>query len=448
MKTREKSKKILKLAIPATVENILQTLVGFVDTLMISRLGLIGVTAVGISNNIFSVYLAVIIAIGIGSSSLISRYLGANEVAKAKQIAIQSTALSIIVGIIFGIFTIVFDEQILNIMGAEREVVYKALPYFNLVGGATIFMSTLTVFGSILRATGDTKTPMIVNAAVNIFNIVLDYILIFGLGPIPAMGIIGTAIGTVVARIIGSILMFSRIQQTVLSFSFEDIFKKSNYKELIELSIPAVLERLVMRVGQVVYFGLIVSIGVKTYAAYTIAGNIESFTYMPGYGLAAAASILVGNSFGAKKRKDAYEYGLLSMRIGIFIMSIGGVILFFGSTWFATWFTNDSEAIGKIIIALKIDAFAQIPLAISLICAGALQGLGDTKSPLYSTAIGIWGIRVLGVYILGIKLGMDIAGIWLSILIDLIIRSIFLTVRFRNKTLNTKVPIQFKTKNL
>ncbi|HOH69569.1 MAG TPA: MATE family efflux transporter [Sedimentibacter sp.] len=434
----EKSQKILDIAIPATIENILQTLVGFIDTLMISKLGLISVTAVGISNNIFAVYLAVIIAVGVGASSLISRYLGAENVSKAKQTAIQSTFLSIIIGIIFGIVTITFSEQILNIMGAEREVVYKALPYFNIVGGATVFVSMLTVFGSILRATGDAKTPMIVNTAVNIINIVLDYILIFGLGPLPAMGVAGTAIGTVVARIIGSMLMLSKIRHTVLSFKFRDMFPRSNYKALIDLSIPAILERLIMRLGQVVYFGLIVSIGVKTYAAHTIAGNIESFTYMPGYGLTAAASILVGNSFGAGKNKEAYEYGILSMKIGVLIMSIGALILFFGSPWFATWFTDDSEAIGKIIIALRIDAFAQIPVAISLICAGALQGSGDTKSPLYSTAIGMWGIRVLGVYILGIKFGMDIAGVWLSILIDLILRSVFLTVKFRNRTLNAR----------
>jgi len=438
MMLNEKSQKILDIAIPATIENILQTLVGFIDTLMISKLGLISVTAVGISNNIFAVYLAVIIAVGVGASSLISRYLGAENVSKAKQTAIQSTFLSIIIGIIFGIVTITFSEQILNIMGAEREVVYKALPYFNIVGGATVFVSMLTVFGSILRATGDAKTPMIVNTAVNIINIVLDYILIFGLGPLPAMGVAGTAIGTVVARIIGSLLMLSKIRHTVLSFKFRDMFPRSNYKALIDLSIPAVLERLIMRLGQVVYFGLIVSIGVKTYAAHTIAGNIESFTYMPGYGLTAAASILVGNSFGAGKNKEAYEYGILSMKIGVLIMSIGALILFFGSPWFATWFTDDSEAIGKIIIALRIDAFAQIPVAISLICAGALQGSGDTKSPLYSTAIGMWGIRVLGVYILGIKFGMDIAGVWLSILIDLILRSVFLTVKFRNRTLNAR----------
>ncbi len=437
LELNNKVKQIMKLAIPATIENILQAFVGFIDTLMIARIGLIAVTAIGISNNILAVYLAFFIALGVGTSSLISRYEGANNVTNARKVAIQSTVIAIITGLIFGLSTIILGKQMLSVMGAKDEVIKAAIPFFYIVGGTSVFISLLTVFGSILRATGDTKTPMLINTIVNILNIIADYILIFGLGPIPAMGIVGTAIGTVLARLIGSILMFSKIQQTKLSFQLRDIFTRSNYRELINLSIPAALERLIMRLGQVVYFGLIVSMGMKTYASHSIASNIESFTYMPGYGLTTAASILVGNSIGAGNKKEAYEFGVLAAEIGAFIMALGGIALFFGSPWFATWFTNDAEAIGKIIIALRIDAFIQIPLAFSLIFTGALQGLGDTKSPLYSTAIGIWGIRVLGVYILGVKLQMDIAGIWLSILIDITIRAIYLTVKFRSKTLKS-----------
>ena len=296
-------------------------------------------------------------------------------------------------------------------------------------------MALLTVFGSILRATGDTRSPMVVNTAVNVLNIVLDYVLIFGLGPIPALGIVGTAIGTMVARLVGSLLLFLKINQTELAFKLSDLTAHANYREITTLSIPAALERLVMRIGQVVYFGMIVSLGVKTYAAHSIAGNIESFTYMPGFGLTTAAAILVGNSFGAGNKKEAYEYGVLAAKIGAVIMLVGGIILFVGTPWFATWFTDDTEAIRKIVIALRIDTLIQVPLAFSLIFAGALQAMGDTKTPLYSTSIGMWGIRVLGVYILSVKLGMDIAGVWLSILIDITIRALFLTKQFRKKTL-------------
>lgn len=435
MQLSEQSKKILDLAIPATVENILQTLVGFIDTLMIARIGLLAVTAVGISNNIMAIYLAVFIALGVGTSSLISRYLGAASKPDARRIAIQSTGLSLLTGLVFGAATMLLAPQLLGLLGAGGEVVMAALPFFYLVGGGSIFMSLLTTFGSILRATGDTRTPMKVNATVNVLNVIVDYVLIFGLGPIPALGILGTAIGTVVARLAGTALMYRKIRRTELAFTVREVFRRSNYRELVSLSIPAAMERLMMRMGQVIYFGLIVSMGVKTYAAHSIAGNLESFTYMPGFGLTTAASILVGNSFGAGNKKEAWGYGLQAVKIGALVMSLGGILMFFGSPWFATWFTQDPEAARKIVIALRIDTFAQVPLAAGLIFAGALQGLGDTRSPFYSTAVGMWGVRVVGVYVLGIVLGLDIAGVWLAILLDLTFRAVFLTWRFHQKTI-------------
>ena len=428
-----KTKKILNIAVPTAIENLLHALVGFVDTLMISRLGLIAVTAVGISNTVISVYLAVILALGIAASSLISRALGGKDPAKARQTAAQSTLLSMGIGLVLGLVSVLFSDQLLGLMRAEPDVIELARPYFRLVGGSALFIALQTVPGSILRAAGDAKTPMLVNAGVNIINIVIDYLLIFGIGPFPALGILGTAIGTVVSRVIGTILMFRKVRQTELAFGWRDLVRRSNYSELLRLSLPAVLERLVLRGGQVIYFGLIVLMGTKVYAAHSIAGNIETFSYMPAQGLAAAASILVGNSIGAGRNKQAYGYWLKTIRMSLVIMALGGVVLFFGSRTFAGWFTEDAAAIGMVVIALRIDAFNQIPVGINQISAGALQGSGDTRSPLYSTAAGIWVIRLVGTYVLGIRLGMGIAGVWIAILIDNVARALFLAVRFRQR---------------
>lgn len=290
--------------------------------------------------------------------------------------------------------------------------------------------------GSILRGSGDTKTPMAVNTIVNIVNIVVDYILIFGMGPIPALGVLGTAIGTVVARAVGCILMFRKLQNSILSFELRELFLSYDYDELIHLAIPAGLERLMMRLGQVIYFGLIVSMGFKTYAAHTIAGNIEGFTYMSALGFTTVASILVGNSIGNNDKLGAYNFAVQSAKLSSVIMSVGGFIMFFLSPYLARIFTEDLVTISKIVTALRIEALGQIPIAVSLIMAGALQGLGDTKTPFYNTTIGMWGFRVLGVYILGIKLGMDIAGVWLAILLDLTVRAVFLTYKFKEKTID------------
>lgn len=430
--TKEKLTTILLLAIPAMIENILQTVVGFVDTLFVARLGLVEVTAVGIANAVLAVYMAIFMAIGVGASSLIARNIGAGDIGKAKAVAKQSTILAIIIGMIFGLITLFLSESLLQLMGAESLVIAEGAVYLRIVGIPSVFISLMIIFGSIFRSAGDTRRPMNVAWWMNALHIALDYILIFGLGSWMGWGVAGAAWATVIVRIIGTFALYYYIKKSIVSFSlFDSTDAKSLFSTILKLSTPAAIERLIMRLGQVLYFGLIVYIGTETFAAHTIAGNIETFSYMPGYGLAIAATTLVGQHFGAGKLKEAYHYGLLTTGIAVIFMSFIGLIMFFTAPWMATWFTTDVEAIRMVTIALRIDAFAQPALAIGLVLAGALQGAGDTKSPMYSTAIGMWLFRVVGIYILGIYFQMGIAGIWIAIALDILIRAVFLSWRYR-----------------
>ncbi|MEK5641575.1 MULTISPECIES: MATE family efflux transporter [Paenibacillus] len=442
---REKIKIILSLGLPAMIENLLQTIVGFVDTLFVSKLGLNEVTAVGVTNAILAVYLAVFLAMGIGTSSLIAKSVGAGDLDKAKAIARQSSFISAILGIIFGVITFFFAQPLLQIMGAEPYVLASGVVYFRIVAVPSIFISLMTIFGSILRAAGDTKTPMKVGLWINLLHVILDYILIFGLAGLPGMGIAGAAWATVLVRLVGSVVLFMYIRKSKLSFPLK-MSAGHHTLPLLQLSVPAVAERLIMRFGQVLYFGLIVRVGTEVYAAHTIAGNIEIFSYMPGYGLAVAATTLVGQYLGANRREDAYQFGLLTTGIAVIFMSFVGILLFVFSPVAATWFTDETNAIRMVTTALRIDAFAQPFLAIGLVLAGALQGAGDTKSPMYSTAIGMWLIRVVGVYVLSIHFNLGIAGVWLSIAIDLFVRAIYLFIQFRSKL--TKGSMEQKNKHI
>lgn len=428
-----KKEEIFQLALPAAVENILHALVGFVDTWMISKIGLIAVTAVGMANNLMMVYLAVFTALGTGTSSLIARSIGAGKKEKTKEFFIQSTVLAILSGAVFGIATLLLGGKVLEIMGAEGEVLREGKLFLYVVGSASVFISLLTSLAAVIRASGDTKRPMIVNTLVNIFNVGIDYILIFGWGFIPPLGVLGTAIGTVISRALGCFFMFQVLKKKGLSLSLKEIYTNTNYKELIFLSISAALERLVMRLGQVLYYSLIAMIGIKTYAAHVIAGNIESFFYMPAYGLSTAAAILMGNCFGRKDKEEGLEYLKSIIGISIIIAVISGMILYLFGTKAAFVFTEDLEAVAKITTALRVDAFAQIPLALGIVFTGALQGIGDTKTPLYSTIIGVWGLRVVGIYVMGMVFGMDILGVWLAIAFDLTIRAAILFIRLRKE---------------
>lgn len=185
-----------------------------------------------------------------------------------------------------------------------------------------------------------------------------------------------------------------------------------------------------MRIGQVVYGALIIKIGTTAYAAHNIAGNIETFSYMPAIGFAVAASTLVGQNLGAEKPEEAKQVGLLSNLLATIFMVIVGLIYYIFAPQLAGIFTKDAEVILQVTKVLRIIALFQPFLSITLVITSALQGAGDTKFPMYSTFIGIWGIRVIGTYVLGIVLELGLVGVWLSYAFDIFIRSILLMVRF------------------
>ncbi|TCP62140.1 MATE family efflux transporter [Baia soyae] len=425
---------VLSLAWPAIIENSLQTLVGFVDTLFVSKLGLIEVSAIGITQTILQVYFAVFMAIGVGSTSLIAKAIGANDIQKAQTVAKQSVLLSVWIGVIFGIVTLFVAEPLLRAFGAESSVLEQGVIYLRFVAVPSIVISLMFGLGSLLRGAGDTVSPMKAGIWMNVIHLVLDYIFIFGLGPIPELGVTGAAIATVLSRIVGIILLWKHLQKskTNIGKGWSKGWKsdRSILKTIAHISTPAAIERLIMRFGQVLYFGVILSLGTYTFAAHQIAGNIESFSYLPGYGFAIAVATLVGQSLGAKKIKDAWQYGWIATGICAVIMGLLGIFEFFGGGWCAQFFTTDTSVIQQVELALKIDAFKEIPLAIVLVLTGALNGAGDTKGPMISTTIGIWVVRFVGVYVLAIWLGWGLPGVWVAILLDNVLRAIFLGLRF------------------
>lgn len=440
--TREKISVVMALAWPAIVENSLQSLVGFIDTLFVSKLGLVEVTAVGITQRILEVYFAVFMAIGVGSTALIARHIGANQIQRARQIAKQSVLLASWVGIAFGMATLFFAEPILRVMGAEPAVLHQGAIYLRVVAVPSLIISLMFILGSLLRGAGDTMSPMKAGFWMNGVHIALDYLLIFGLGPLPGFGIAGAAAATVLARVFGVWLLirYLRRSPTCLGQEWPQGWSP-NWPVLLsitEIGTPAAVERLIMRFGQVLYFGLILALGTHTFAAHQIAGNIETFSYLPGYGFAVAATTLVGQQLGANRIKEALSYGYISVVLAIVSMGTIGIFLFFGGEWAAHYFTKEASVIHQVGIALKIDALTQIPLAVVLVLTGALNGAGDTKWPMISTAIGIWVVRVTGVYGLGIALGWGLAGVWLAILLDNLWRALFLGWRFYSRRWSAK----------
>lgn len=425
-------KRILALAIPATIENVLQVLVGFLDTFIISRLGLLIVSAVGLANTYINLFIAIFTAIGIGASSMISRMFGAKRLDDAQKEANQSVSIALLVGLIFSVITGVFSTQLMNLLTRDTDTVNQASLFLRIVGGGSVFISLSIVFGSILRSTGDTKTPMKIGVITNILNVVLDILLVFGL----KWGVVGTAIGTVVARLVATVYLYFAISKTAVSIDFFYLFRmRRKLTELESLMLTSAAERSIMKALQIYYFSVINSLGSIVFAAHSIVGTIESVAYLPVLGLSTATTVLVGNAIGQEDYKKAKLIQKDAIVLGIISQIIAGLVLYFGAKQWALLFTQDPEAIDQIVIALKICALILVPLTVQMVTTGALHGMGDMKAPLFSTIVGMVLIRIVGVLTIGIQFGL--AGVWYSILIDIIVRAIYLVYRF-NKNLSKK----------
>lgn len=438
---------IMTLAIPVMIENILQVLFGTVDTYFVGKIGKEAIAGAGITNLIMNIYIAFFTALGVGTTAIVSRNIGANNIENANKAVKQSIIMVLSIGTIFGIINLILSEKILLLLGAEEKVIEYALPYFLSVAVPSIFLCLMMTLSSCLRGAGDTKTPAKIAVVSNIINIVLDYILIFGIFDFKGLGILGAGLSTTIARIIGVILLLIKISgnKTIIQVNIFDklCIEKEFLKSIAKIGLPAGIEKLIMRFGQLVYGGLIVKIGTDAYAAHNIAGTIEAYSYLPGMGFGVAAATLVGQSLGAKKAYDAQRYGLISYFLATGFMVVVGAIFYIFAPVLAGLFSEDLEVTNLVIRVLRIIALFQPFLCITLVITSALQGAGDTKFPMYSTFIGIWGVRVLGAYILGMKLKMGLVGVWLSYALDITVRGIILMIRFmKGKWKEVKIEYQ------
>lgn len=425
---------IMALALPAMIENILQVLMGSVDTYFIGKIGTEAIAGVGITNLIMNIYIAFFLALGVGTTAIVSRNVGANNVENANNVVKQSIIMALGIGIAFGIINFIFSENILFFSGAEEKVLQYALPYFLSVAVPSVFLCLMMVLSSSLRGAGDTKTPMKIAIISNIINIVLDYVLIFGIFNFAGLGILGAGIATTISRIVGVILLLGKLNSNETKIRI-NIFDKWTIdwgilKSVTKIGLPAGFEKLIMRIGQLVYGGLIIKISTEAYAAHNIAGTIESFSYLPGMGFGVAAATLVGQNLGSGETDEAQKYGLISYFLATGFMVIVGIIFYMFAPFLAGLFSEDLEVIDLVVKVLRIIALFQPFLCITLVITSALQGAGDTKFPMYSTFIGIWGVRVLGVYILGMKLNLGLVGVWLAYALDVTVRGIILMIRF------------------
>ena len=391
------------------------------------------------------------ISLGIGLTAYVARSVGAKDYDAAKAYIRHALILLMMIGLPVALTPVVLYKQIPLWMGADEQYLAQAQEYLLITSVFRIFTMAIMVLGSVYRGRGDTKTPLRVNIVVNILNVVGNYLLIhdphtihlYLLGAeinIPmigaGMGVAGAALSTGISWLLGGLtltyLLFKKDDPTRLSL--RDSFKPDSQiiGRVVKLSVPAMLERLCMSGAGIVVTKSIASLGMTAVAANAVYSTAESLSYMPAFAFANACTTLVGQALGAKKPDLAKRYGWYTVYVGLVIMTLAGLGLYFFATPLSMMINQDAEVVSLAVRCLKIVAFIQPVQLISWTLAGGLRGAGDTRFPFYVTAVCNWLIRALGAILCIRVMHMGLPETVICMCIDQVFRATSMFVRFRS----------------
>ncbi len=431
-------KGIVSLAWPAITEMVLMTITQIVDMLMVGRLGPAAIAAVGIANQPSFFVMGVFQAMAVGTTAVVARTMGAGDAVSAGRTLKQSILLALVTGVVFTGFFLAISPLVIRFMGAGPGVYPSSLAYFRVVVGGLIVTALTVILTAALRGAGDTRTPMVVRGVANLLNILLNYLLIFGAFGFPRLEVMGAATGTVLSRVFTVVVLFLLIRsnRTVLHWTGPLLSRwdMALIRRIVHVGFPAAAEQVIMRSGQLLFVRTVASMGTVAMAAHQVAMNIESLSIMPGFGFSVAATTLVGQHLGAGRPTWAARAGTLTSQVAVRAMTVMGILLFLFGPSLVRFYTSDPGVIALGGTALRILALAQPFCAISFTMAGALRGAGDTRFVMLSTAVGIWVLRLSTAHILGIMMGLGVAGAWIGLVTDQLARSFLTRRRFRGGT--------------
>mgnify|MGYP000936039829 CR=1 FL=1 len=424
------------MAWPVILENLFQTALGTASMIMVADLGAAAVAGVGTATQILFVLQAAFGAVTTGTTVLIARAIGAGQDDEANLITKQSLVLGAFLAVVLGVIGYQYSDALIRLLGADPDVVALGGGYLRVTMVSGLVLLGMFVISGALRGAGDTRTPMMVTGLINLINIGIAYLLIFGQMGFPALGVEGAAWAAAISRAIGVAILLGLLLRGrgALDIRGRDGWLPNTriYARITRLGTPSMLEQLAMSGGMLVYGIIAISLGTTVYAVQRITFQALSISFMPGMGFAMAATAMVGQCLGAR-RADLSEISTwYAVRMAVAWMTVMGVIMAVLGGPIMRIFTDDPEMIALGVDALKVIAFSQPFMGIAQVLAGSLRGAGDTQFPMYSTALGVWIIRLPLGYLFGPVLGWGLSGIYMSNVVDAVARSVAQLLRYRS----------------
>lgn len=436
---RQKIKIVYFLSLPGIMAQIGEIIMEYIDAAMVGSLGATKSAAIGLVASSTWLFGGLLQGAASGFGVQVAHAIGAQDVKRSKTIAKKALFSCFVVSLVVAAIGIYISFKLPIWLNANLEIWHDATMYFLFfslfIPERMIYRETI----SLLQCVGNMKVPSVMTIMMCILDVIFNFFLILpsrSIGPIyipgANLGVLGAQLGTSFAFTVVCIYLiyYTYIKEERLSLKDNEstwIPDKSLVKEAVNIGLPIALEHSALTLAQVVSSGIIAPLGTKALAANSFAVTAESLCYMPGYGLANAATTMVGQSIGASKFKEARSFGWLTTIMGMIIMGLSGALMYFLCPYVFMFLTPDLEVQSLAIKSLRIELFAEPLFALSIVATGALRGAKDTLVPGIINLISIWGVRITLTLILCRNYGLQ--GAWMAMAIELSVRGILMFIR-------------------
>ncbi|MCM3044907.1 MATE family efflux transporter [Bacillus altitudinis] len=439
-KVQAKSEKshpsLFALTWPIFIEISLYMLMGSADTLMLSQYSDNSVAAVGVSNQLLNLLIVMFSFITTGTTIVIAQLLGASRKQEATQVAYVSLGTNFLISFVISLLMFVLAVPILHMMGLSSELMPDATVFLQIVGLLSFIQALIMTYSAILKSYGFTRDTMYVTIGMNLLNVAGNYLVIFGPFGFPVLGVMGVALSTSFARLIGLTAMILIVRHRIgLRFSFKRMFyiQRTHLKKLLKIGIPSAGEQLSYNGSQMIITLFITLMGTQALAAKVYTQNLMMFIMLFGAAISQGTQILIGRLIGAKEFDAAYRRCMKSLYWAIAISLLSSTALSLSSTHLLTFFTSNSEIIQIASLLLILTIILEPGRSFNMVIINSLRAAGDAKFPVYMAMISMWGIGLPIAYLLGIQLEMGLIGVWISFIVDEWIRGIFMYRRWRSR---------------
>lgn len=419
-------REVAGVAWPIVISMLSYTAMGVADTIVVGWIGVTELAAVGLATTAVFLINSLFMGTLHGVKVLSSQATGAGEHDRAGRAGWQG----VFVAVPFGLMVIViglFDAYVFELMGGPPEVQAAAREYFAVrVLGAPVWYIAIAL-SDYFQGTGDTKTPMKMNLVVNGLNIGLNFLLVFGWGPIEGMGVVGAAWATVLASGVGMLIITTIFVRRVGVRPELDL---ELVKDLVRVGLPIGVKYTLHIAGFTVFTAVVARMGEVQLAANQIAFKVISISFLPGHGIGEAATVLTGQYLGARKFDGLKRSFYSSLWLSVSVMSVFGVVFWLVPEWFVRIFSDDAEVIALTSELLILAAWFQVFDAVEMTAAGALNGVGDTRFTMWVSIAGAWLVLVPLSILLGLVLELGVWGAWMALTVQIAAMSVAVLWRF------------------